>query len=167
MSVFFIFPNSEIVPDILKLADTPQWECTHMNLTVDRPRVEIIPIIAKLLGDRALEEGEEYEFIPIELLEPKGTAQFSTSKKEEVPAAALLAYQIKSLQTEELKQILSALSQELESRQVPNRSPLYQSQGLLGNVAWALAVGVGGRLGSLPYTKKNGVSAVAKFGVIL
>ena len=25
----------------------------------------------------------------------------------------------------------------------------------------------GGRLGSLPYTKKNGVSAVAKFGVIL
>ena len=59
---FVIFPNSESVPDILKLADTPKWVGTHMNLTVDKPRVEIIPIIAKLLEDKALEEGEEYEF---------------------------------------------------------------------------------------------------------
>ena len=98
---FVIFPNSETVPDILQLADTPQWVGTHMSLSVDRPRVEIIPIITKLLEDKALEEGEEYEFIPIEVLEPKGSAQFSTPKKEEVPAAALLADQIKSIQTEE------------------------------------------------------------------
>ena len=38
-------------------------------------------------------------------------------------AAALLTDQIKSLQTEELKQILSAIAQEMEARQVPNRSP--------------------------------------------
>ena len=28
---FVIFPNSESVPDILKLADTPKWVGTHMN----------------------------------------------------------------------------------------------------------------------------------------
>ena len=68
-----------------------------MNLTVDRPRLEIIPIIAKLLEDKALEERGEYEFIQIEELEAKGSAQFSTPKKGEVPDNALLADQIKSL----------------------------------------------------------------------
>ena len=94
-----------------------------MNLTVDRPRVGIIPIIAKLLEDKALGVGEEYECIPIEELETKGSAQFSTPKKWKVPAAALLPDHIKSLHTEELKQILSAVSLEMEARQVSNRSP--------------------------------------------
>ena len=58
---FVIFCNSESVPEILKLAGTPKWVDTYMNLTVDRPMVEIILIIAKLLEDKALEEGEEYE----------------------------------------------------------------------------------------------------------
>ena len=40
-----------------------------------------------------------------------------------MPAAALLADQIKSLQTEELRPILSAIFQEMEAGQVPNRSP--------------------------------------------
>ena len=119
---FVIFPNSESMPEILKLADTPMWVDTHMNLTVDRPRVEIIPIIAKLLEDKALEEGEEYEFIPIEEFVEKGAVHFSTPK-DEVPVAPLLAEHIKSLQTHKLKQTLSAISQEMEARQVPNRSP--------------------------------------------
>ena len=78
---YVIFPNSESVLDILKLADTPKWVGTHMDLTVDRPRVEITPIIAKLLEDKALEEGEEYAFIPREELVDKGTAHFSTQRK--------------------------------------------------------------------------------------
>ena len=53
----------------------------------------------------------------------KGSAHFSSPKKGEEPAAPLLEEQIKSLQTEELKQVLSAISQEMEARQVPNRSP--------------------------------------------
>ena len=32
---FIIFPDSANVPDILRLADTPQWVGTHMNLTLD------------------------------------------------------------------------------------------------------------------------------------
>ena len=63
---FVIFPDSEYVPDILKLVDTPQWVSTHMNLTLDRPKMEVIPIIAKALEDKTLEEGEEYQYIPIE-----------------------------------------------------------------------------------------------------
>ena len=84
---FVIFPNSESVPDILKLADTIRWVGTHMNLTVDRPRVEIICIIAKLLKDKALEEKDEYEFIPIEEFVAKGSAHFSTQKKGQEPVA--------------------------------------------------------------------------------
>ena len=72
---FVIFSDPEYVPDILKLIDTPQWVGTHMNLTWDRPRMEVIPIIAKLLEDKALEEGEEYEYIP---MEAEGSPHFST-----------------------------------------------------------------------------------------
>ena len=75
------------MPDILKLADTLKWVGTHMSLTINRPRVEVIPIIFKLLEDRALEEGEEYQFIPIEVEAAKGSAQFSTPRKGEEPVA--------------------------------------------------------------------------------
>ena len=54
---------------------------THINLTTGRPRVEVIPIIAKLLVDKALEKGVEYEHIPMDELEVKGSAHFSTPKK--------------------------------------------------------------------------------------
>ena len=49
-----------------------------MNLPLDRPREEIFPIIAKLIEDKALEDGEEYEYIP---MEAEGSPQFSTPKK--------------------------------------------------------------------------------------
>ena len=45
---FVIFSNPEYVPEILQLIDTPQWVGTHMNLTLDKPRREVKPIIAKL-----------------------------------------------------------------------------------------------------------------------
>ena len=120
---FVIFLDSEYVPDILKVAYTPKWVGTHMILTIDRPRVEVIPIIVKLLEDKALEEGEEYEYIPIEELVAKGSAQFSTPRKGEEPVAPQLEEQIKSLQTAELKQILASISQEMDARQLLNRSP--------------------------------------------
>ena len=119
---FVIFPISESVSDILKLADTPKWVVTHMNLTVDKPRMDIIPVMAKLMEDKALEEGEEYELIPTEESEAKGTAHISIPRKGDESVAPLLAEQIKSLQTDELKQSLSAISLEMDVRQVPNRS---------------------------------------------
>ena len=76
-----IFPESEYIPDILKLVEDPQWVGTHMHLTLDRPRKEIISKVAKLLEDKALEEGEEFEFIPIEA---EGAPQFFTPKREKI-----------------------------------------------------------------------------------
>ena len=117
---FVIFSNPEYVPEILQLIDTPQWMGTHMNLTLDRPRREVIPIIAKLLEDKALEDGKEYEYIS---LETEGSPPFSTPKKDEVPVIPQLVEHFKSLQTTELKHILATISQEMEARHVPHRSP--------------------------------------------
>ena len=72
-----IFPDSEHVPDILKLVEGPQWVGTHMHFTLDKPRKEIISIVATLLEGKALQEGEEFEYIPIEVEGTEGP-QFST-----------------------------------------------------------------------------------------
>ena len=117
---FVIFSDPEYVPDILKLIDTAQQMGTHMNLTLDRPMMEVIPIIAMLLEDKALEEGEEYEYIT---MEAEGSPYFSTPKKREEPVIPQLAEHIKSLQISELKQILVAISKEMDARHVPHRSP--------------------------------------------
>ena len=79
---YVIFPDSEYVPDILKLIENPQWVGTHMHLTLDKPMKEIISITAKLLEEQPLEDGEEYEYIPIEA---EGSPPFSTPKKGEEP----------------------------------------------------------------------------------
>ena len=59
-----IFPDSGYAPDILKLIETPKWVGTHMHLTLDRPRREIISIIAKPLEDKALEDGKSMKTSP-------------------------------------------------------------------------------------------------------
>ena len=58
---YVIFPDPECVPDILKLIENPQWVDTHMHFTLHRAKSEIISIIAKLLEEIPLEDGEEYE----------------------------------------------------------------------------------------------------------
>ena len=35
---YVIFPDSEYVPDILKLIEDPQWVGIHIHLTLDRPQ---------------------------------------------------------------------------------------------------------------------------------
>ena len=57
-----IFPESGYIPEILKLLDDPQWVGKHMHLTLQRPKKETLPIVAKLLGSLPLEKGEEFEF---------------------------------------------------------------------------------------------------------
>ena len=60
-----IFPESEYIPEILKLLDDPQWVGRHMHLTLQRPTKETLPIVAKLLRGQPLEKGEEFELFPI------------------------------------------------------------------------------------------------------
>ena len=80
-----------------------------------RPYASIFPIVSKLLQDKALEEGEEYEYIPIKPLDSRGSWKHSTPKQGEEPAAAdALSDHLKQMPTQELQQIMSALQQESE-----------------------------------------------------
>ena len=91
-----------------------------MHLTLDRPRKEIISIAAKLIEGKGLEEGEEFEYIPIEA---EGAPQFSTPQKGEDPVIPQLVEHFKSLQASELKQIMTALTREMDARHEPHESP--------------------------------------------
>ena len=37
-----------------------------MHLTLQRPKKEILPVVAKLLGGQPLGKGEEFEYFPVE-----------------------------------------------------------------------------------------------------
>ena len=90
-----------------------------MKLGLHKPQSCILQIVNKLLQDKVLEEGDEYEYIPIKPLDPTGSGVHSTPKKEENPdpAAAVLANQLKQMTTQELQQIMSALQLEMRGRQ--------------------------------------------------
>ena len=60
---------------------------------------------------------KEYEYIPIEPLDPRGAGKHSTPKRGEEHVATALTKQLKSLETQELQQIMSAVQQEMKSRQ--------------------------------------------------
>ena len=109
---FVLFPPAPPMQEIFDLGENQSWVRTHMQLVLHRPLADNFPIVTKLLQDKALEEGEEYEYIPIEPLEPKGAGgpmKHSTSKRREEPTAIALAEQLKTMTTQELQNIMSAL----------------------------------------------------------
>ena len=59
-----------------------------MKLGLHKPQSSICSIVNKLLQDKALEEDEEYEYIPIKPLDSVGSATHSTPKKRENPTTA-------------------------------------------------------------------------------
>ena len=74
-------------------------------------------IIDKLLEDKALEEGKEYEDITIENVEP---IPHPTPKKEDVPSAVdTLVGNIKKLPLEDVKHVLSTVTHEKEEKRIP------------------------------------------------
>ena len=121
---YVVFPESGYIPKILKHIEDPHWVGIHMHLTLDRPSKGILSIVDKLLGGQTLEEGEEFEYFPIETnTEGAVGSQFSTPKKGDDPVIPELVKHIKSLQTTELKQIMAALTREMDARHVPQDSP--------------------------------------------
>ena len=118
---YVICPDSEHVPDVLKFIEDPQWVGTDMHFTLDKPRKGIICIVAKLLEGKALEEGEEFEYISIEAKGAEGP-QFSTPKKGDNPVIPQLVEHFKSVQTSEMKQIMTALNMKMDARHVPQES---------------------------------------------
>ena len=98
--------------------ENPSRVGTHMKLGLHKPQSSILPIVIKLLQDKTLEEGEEYEYIPFKPLDPRGSGVHPTPKKGKNPTAAdALVDQLKQMTTQELQQIMSALQLEMRGRQ--------------------------------------------------
>ena len=105
-----------------------------MLLSVRQPHASIYSIVNKLLEDKALEESEEYEFIPIEPEEKKGAEgpqPQSTPKKKGEPIATVLAEQFKQLESWDLQQILSVIQTEMRNRQDVTISPAHEVSSIL------------------------------------
>ena len=115
---YVLFPPAAPMQDIFNLGETPSWVGAHMLLGLHRPQTSVFQIVSKLLQDKALEEGEEYEYSPIKPLDPRGSGKHSTPKKGEEPAAAnALSEHLKQMPTRKFQQVMSALQQELKNRQ--------------------------------------------------
>ena len=121
---YVVFPEPGYISEILKLLDDPEWAGKHMHLTLQRPKKEILPIVAKLLGGKPSDKGEDFEYFPIEQdLEGAEGPPTSTPRKGEDPVSPELVKHFKSLQTNELRQIMAALSREMDARHVPRDIP--------------------------------------------
>ena len=121
---YVVFTDPGYIPEILKLLDDPKWVGKHMHLTLERPRKEILPIVAKLLVGQPLDKGEDFEYFPVEHeLEGAEGPPTSTSRKGEDPVIPELVKHFKSLQTSELKQLMAALTREMDARHVPRDIP--------------------------------------------
>ena len=121
---YVVFAEPGYIPEILKLLEDPTWVGTHMHLTLERPRKEILPIVAKLLGSQPLDKGEDFEYFPVENeVEGAEGPPTSTPRKGEDPVIPELVKHFKSLQTNELKQLMAALTREMDARHVPRNIP--------------------------------------------
>ena len=121
---YVVFAEPGYIPEILKLLEDPTWVGRHMHLTLERPRKEILPTVAKLLGGQPLDKGENFEYFPVENeLEGAEGPPTSTPRKGEDPVIPELVNHFKSLQTNELKQLMAAVTREMDARHVPRDIP--------------------------------------------
>ena len=105
---FVLFPTTAPMQEIYSLSKNPSWVWAHIQLVIKKPNLNIFPIVIKPLADKALEEGEEYEYIPIEPFNPRGAGKHSTPKRRGT-CCHHLGKTIRVPGTQELQQIMSAL----------------------------------------------------------
>ena len=87
-----------------------------MQLDLHKTPSGMLTIVSKLLQDKALEEGEEYEYIPIHPLDSGDPGDHSTPMKKGGPAAPdTLPHESKQMPTQELQQLLTSLQQEMKN----------------------------------------------------
>ena len=67
LECFVIFPPAAPMQDVIDLSEQPSWVGGSMQLGLQKPKSGMLKIISKLLQGKDLEEGEEYEYIPIHL----------------------------------------------------------------------------------------------------
>ena len=112
---FVLFPPTAPMQDVIGLPENPTWVGASMELGLHKPKSAMLTIVIKLIQGKELEEGEEYDYIPIPPLDPE---DHSTPKKKGGPAAPkALAHELKHMPTQELQQLLSSLQQEMRTRQ--------------------------------------------------
>ena len=131
---FVLFSATAPITEIYRLNDSSSWVGVPMLLSVRQPCASIYSIVMRLLEDKALEEGEKYEYIPIEPVEPKGDGvpqPHSTPRKKAEPIATVLVEQFKQLESQDLQQILSATQTEMRSRQDFSISPAHEVSSIL------------------------------------
>ena len=115
LECFVLFPPATPMQDIIDLSENPKWIGASMQLGIYKPKSAMLTIVNNLLQDKELEEGEDYEYIPIPPLDPE---DHSTPKKKGGPAASkAMTQDIKHMPTQELQQLLSSLQQEMRTRQ--------------------------------------------------
>ena len=85
-----LFPHTAPMEDICGLNKEPSWIGAPMLLTIRQPPASVYSIVNRLMENKALEEGEKYELIPIAPEEKKsaeGPEPHSTPKRKAKPLA--------------------------------------------------------------------------------
>ena len=109
LECFVLFFPATPMQGVIGLPENPTWVGASMQLGLHKPKSAVLTIVSKLIQGKELEEGEEYDYIPIPPLEPE---DHSTPKKTGGHAAPkALVHELKHMPTQELQQLLSALQQ--------------------------------------------------------
>ena len=117
LECYVLFPPATSMQEIVKLTENPLWVGTSMQLGLHKPSSSMLAIASRLLQGKDLED-EEYEYIPIQPLDPGVPKDHSTPKKNGGLAAPnALSHDLKHMPTQELQQLLTSLQQEMRTRQ--------------------------------------------------
>ena len=115
LECFVLFPLATPMQDIIDLPENPTWVGVSIQLGLHKPKSAMLTTVSKLIQGKELEEGQDYDYIPIPPLDPE---DHSTPKKTGGPAAPkALTNELKHMPTQELQQLLSSLQQEMRTRQ--------------------------------------------------
>ena len=131
---YVLFPASTHMEEISNLDRVPSWVGTPMLLTIRQPPSSAVNIVQRFLEKKPLEEGDNYEFIPIEHEGGRGAEgpqPHSTPKKKAEPIVSVLTEHVKQLQSQELQHLLSAVQLEMRSRQDTSISPVHEVSSIL------------------------------------
>ena len=113
---YVLFPPATPMQEIARLVEDPSWVGAPMQLSLHKPPSGMFTIVSKLLQDKALEEGEEYEYIPIHPLDPGEPGDHSTPRKKGGPAAPdALPHELKQMPMQELQWLLTSVQQEMKN----------------------------------------------------
>ena len=131
---YVLFPHTAPMEEIYGLNKEPSWVGAPMLLSIRQPPSNVYNIVSRLMENKPLEEGENYELIPIapeEKKSPDSPQPHSTPKRKAEPLASVLTEQRKQLESQELQKILAAVQTEMRSRQDVSFSPVHEVSSIL------------------------------------